>query len=535
MSPNRREFLKLALVSSSLAFGCTPSGSKQSIPGKLLGNNSKTGHLLRDGKLPASSRTEQAEVVIIGGGISGLVAGKELLRAGVSNFTILELDQTAGGNSSSGKNYISGYPWGAHYVPVPNQESEHVISLFRELDLISGDKDGRPHYRDEALCHEPEERLFIHGKWQSSLLPEIGTSEAEKQQAREFLSYVETMKHAVGKDGKPAFAIPLDLSSRDEEFLALDAMSFAAFLDSRGWTAKPLRWYTNYCCRDDYGTTEADTSAWAGLHYFAGRRPFAANTSSYELLTWPEGNGWLVNKLMESLGGMVRLNSLVHRISEAGDKVEVGVFDTAKNESYTLRADYAVFAAPRFTFPYLFPEIRKSSPQFLKELSYSPWMVANITIENYPHVTTFAWDNVSYHSRSLGYVVATHQQLSRQLPRTVITWYLPLSSGAPKDEREKALATPLHEWQSIVVDDLRRMHPDIERSITNIDVRLWGHAMPRPVPGFFKSAARRMMQEPFGRIHFAHSDMSGISIFEEAQYRGVLAGREVARLLREKT
>jgi hypothetical protein len=32
---------------------------------------------------------------------------------------------------------------------------------------------------------------------------------------------------------------------------------------------------------------------------------------------------------------------------------------------------------------------------------------------------------------------------------------------------------------------------------------------------------------PFGRIHFAHSDLSGFSIFEEAQDPGVTAAQQV--------
>ncbi|MFO1434733.1 MAG: hypothetical protein U1F76_32410 [Candidatus Competibacteraceae bacterium] len=39
--------------------------------------------------------------------------------------------------------------------------------------------------------------------------------------------------------------------------------------------------------------------------------------------------------------------------------------------------------------------------------------------------------------------------------------------------------------------------------------------------------ARQWIAEYNGRIHFAHSDLSGYSIFEEAQYRGVLAAERV--------
>ena len=50
-----------------------------------------------------------------------------------------------------------------------------------------------------------------------------------------------------------------------------------------------------------------------------------------------------------------------------------------------------------------------------------------------------------------------------------------------------------------------------------------GHAMARPVPGFLGSEERRRLAESPGNLLFANSDLSGFSIFEEAQYRGVNA------------
>jgi hypothetical protein len=54
-----------------------------------------------------------------------------------------------------------------------------------------------------------------------------------------------------------------------------------------------------------------------------------------------------------------------------------------------------------------------------------------------------------------------------------------------------------------------------------------GHGMIRPGPGFLTSAARERLADWQGPIQFANSDLSGISIFEEAQYRGVRAAERV--------
>jgi hypothetical protein len=50
--------------------------------------------------------------------------------------------------------------------------------------------------------------------------------------------------------------------------------------------------------------------------------------------------------------------------------------------------------------------------------------------------------------------------------------------------------------------------------------------MVRPRPGATWSAARRDAALPRGRVHFAHTDLSGIALFEEALDHGVRAARE---------
>ena len=58
-----------------------------------------------------------------------------------------------------------------------------------------------------------------------------------------------------------------------------------------------------------------------------------------------------------------------------------------------------------------------------------------------------------------------------------------------------------------------------------------GHAMARPKVGAIFSEERRSLTRPRGRILFANSDLSGFSIFEEAQYRGISAADKVLSIL----
>ncbi len=58
-----------------------------------------------------------------------------------------------------------------------------------------------------------------------------------------------------------------------------------------------------------------------------------------------------------------------------------------------------------------------------------------------------------------------------------------------------------------------------------IDIMRMGHAMIRPTPGFLSHPVRQQLRDAAGPVFYAHSDLSGLSLLEEAQHRGVTAAR----------
>ncbi len=134
-------------------------------------------------------------------------------------------------------------------------------------------------------------------------------------------------------------------------------------------------------------------------------------------------------------------------------------------------------------------------------------------------------------SPSLGYVVATHGA-GRDHGPTVWTYYLPLTDDDPREARRKLLEHPLSHWQDAAYADLARAHRGLREQIARIDVWRWGHAMVQPRVGALFSGERVAAQAPRGRIHVAHSDLSGLALFEEAFHQGLRAAAEVTAALR---
>ncbi len=532
----RRRLLRnsiAALTAATLA-GCELPGARN-IPGRLVDSGASLGHQLRDGKTPAPSATRKARVVIAGGGIAGLAAARTLRRLGVEDVLLIEALDEVGGNSSFGSNAVSAYPWGAHYVPLVRKDCGPVVELFSDLKIIvDEDSQGRPVYDEYCLSADPQERLWMYGRWQDGLIPQLGSKPADNAELTAFFAETERLKSLVGADGKPVFAIPVDSSSADPEWRALDSIAFSEYLRRRGFRSPLLHWYANYCCRDDYGSTAESVSAWAGLHYFAARNGVSANADPSSVLTWPEGNGHLVREITRQGNVDIQRNSVVTRVANTREGVTVDYFDGATQRTIRVEAAAAVVCLPRFVATRVVEGLESEG---IDTFTYAPWMVANVTLSRLPEGRgqALAWDNVIYDSPLLGYVVATHQGLQQHRDDTVITYYWPLSEGEPAQARKTALTRSLGDWQGYIGRDLLRVHPELQGHIENIDVRVWGHAMIRPTPGFIWGEARRKANAHHPPVFFAHSDLSGISIFEEAYCRGTEAGRLAARHLTAPT
>jgi len=494
----RRKFLRAssaALVGLSLK-------SDPAIAGSFVNDSFQTGHLLRDrATFPAPKRVEKFPVVIVGGGIAGLSAAWRLRKRGFSNFVLLEMNPQAGGNARWGENEITAYPWAAHYVPVPGPKAEFVRELFADLGVL---KNGV--WRERDLCFAPQERLFLYGRWQEGIEPAVGLTQNDREQFQR----LEDLFAKFRASGE--FTIPLELG-RSSRFQDLDRISFADWLQQQGCDARLVTWYMNYACRDDYGALAQDTSAWAGIHYFSSRE--AEETGP---LTWPEGNGWITRRLLERVGEKVRTGQMVHRISETKRGASVFAGETE------FQTEFVIFAAPTFLAPYLL----ENCPR-LHEFVYSPWLTANLTLERLPDARGAepSWDTVFLDSPTLGYVDATHQSLRTHIDRTVWTFYWALAEGPPAQNRQLLLAKDWIYWKEAILHDLERVHADIRKCVSRIDVMRMGHAMVRPAVGAIFSAERARLTRNDGRILFANSDLSGISIFEEAQYHGVLAAQKI--------
>lgn len=496
---NRRRFVSAGLVGLS-------AKAERPISGGFVDSSMEMGHRLRDRQSrPQPKENLKFPIAIVGGGIAGLCAGWRLLKRGFTDFVILEMEQQAGGNSRWGENEVSAYPWAAHYLPVPSRgEGQLVHELMEELGVY---RDG--HWEERHLCHSPHERLYLHGRWQEGLEPEIAATRADREQYKRFHQQMAEL------EASAEFVIPTERGRRQRR--DLDRLSMTAWMSANGYDSKYLHWLVDYACRDDYGARAKDTSAWAGIHYFAAR----GEQEDKGPLTWPEGNGWIARRLIDKLRKQLRTGGMVQTVRRAARRWHVVTPSTLYD------AEIVLWAAPSFLLPYVMEQPPRLGAQ------YSPWITANLTLDRWPAESGLpvAWDNVIYDSPALGYVVATHQSLRTRHDRTVWTYYWALADGSPRENRQLLVERPWSYWTEAILRDLERAHRDIRQCVSRIDIMRMGHAMVRPEVGFLFSADRQQQAAASGSFLLANSDVSGLSIFEEAQYRGVNAADKALRRL----
>lgn len=497
------------------------------------------GHSIRDsGHFPAPSAEIKTDIAILGSGAAGLTAAWKLVKEGFRNFIVVSGPEF-GGNAAGGQFGDLRYPCGAHYLPLPSMESPHVRELLFDLGIILRDPmSQRPYFDETCIVHSPDERLYFRGEWQDGFMPSKGLSADEAAQQTRFLAYIDSLKTVRGTDGKKAFCVPIALSSKDPAWTRLDAMTVKQWLDANGYTSGPLHWYLNYVCRDEYGAEYNRVSAWSGLHYFASRSGKADNALEGAVLTWPDGLNTPVRSMAALLGQRLQSwqrQGYVLRLSEGRTGVEALCAEntTAGLKTFIVKARRAICAMPLLMASRVVGKLDHYGFDARSHMpSYAPWMVSNFLLNGFPAEqpgVPLAWDNVVYQGRGLGYVVSTHQDIRvAPPPKTVFSAYHALSARRPDDARKWLLQATAEQLFEEASADLKEAYGfRLVQHVEALDITVRGHAMASPLRGFLLNNGIAALRDADGRILFAHSDLSGYSVFEEAAWWGYQAALRV--------
>ncbi|MCB1192216.1 MAG: FAD-dependent oxidoreductase [Leptospiraceae bacterium] len=526
---NRSRFLKtLGRVFTGILLTpfCYKNKFKGSLPfsGSICGEKHAIGHQFRDKNLELPSIKPEHnvyDVVIVGGGISGLVTAHKLNKTGLSNILVLEKEDVPGGLCLGKERNGIPYACGAHYTEYPEPDNHYVNEIFKDCGIITGYEDDWPIVDDKFLIKKKRDNLFINGKWEPYDYPFSIATKKDLQEYERFDD--ESLQLSKWRDSKglPAFGLPLENISQHSKVRNLDKISFYEYLTKNGYTSKLLYWHCNIWSIDEYGTALEDISAWAGLQFFRHKiKPPGKKTFT---ITFPQGLGYLSQKLASFLHKrIVQTKKWVLNIEEFNSRVFITTWDETKQGFIKFQAKKAVFALPKSQVYMIIPSLKRAGRNEFDNLSYAPWLVANIHLKQLSSYSggSIRWENTIYDSWTLGYINNQHLMTNKPNEPHVLTLYACFPKDLKKN-RTELLERGWEHWARVVLAELQKAHPKIENLITQLDIWIWGHPMRQPLVGTVWGNKRQQMLKPFGNIHFSHVDVCGVPVVEEAIHRGM--------------
>jgi spermidine dehydrogenase len=232
----------------------------------------------------------------------------------------------------------------------------------------------------------------------------------------------------------------------------------------------------------------------------------------------------------------VRLGATVLSLKHTGDPQHAETVEVVYEQGGTLhraRARTAIVAGGSWTAKHVVQDMPALCREAYSQFHRAPCLMANVAVRNWRFLnrlglTECQWFEGIGNSITLRKVATfgtDARQMNPDLP-TVLTLKILFSKpGLSLQEqttrgRMELLSTPYRDYETQIRDQFTAMFGragfDANRDIAGIILNRWGHAYLSPQPGFFfgtggkPGPGERLRQNPYGRIAFANSDLSGI-------------------------
>ncbi len=506
MSSSRRQFLKLsaAALTVAAASGCrAPLADDYSI---TVEDSLLRGHLLFEAAtFPRDPEPVRREILVVGGGIAGLAAA---CRLHPREVVVCEIGAMLGGSSASGRD-SSGvlFAQGAHYdLGYPRGYGEDVLGFLESAGLISYSNTREFwEFSDRQYLIEAarESRTWDGKSWREDPIP----SSAEGQRL------VEALDTFRGKMPQPTRLIK-------SEYRGYDRISFAEWLSTLNLTAPELRRGIDYQMRDDYGAAADRVSALAGIHYYQCRPYYHQKLAHFSP---PEGNGYFVNRMVTMLPSQSLLTDhLVASIQPEGSGFKVDVLDLAQRRWRSFSVDGVVYAGQKHALKYTF----KPDAGLFSANHYAPWLSVSFVLEGYRGPVFWQNEVLGEDPDFLGFTNSRAQHGAGE--PTVLTAYICLAEQARKTLIE--IKNNPRPWTQATLQSIQSaLGQRVDRLVRRAYVKLHGHAMPIPVPGYlFRDANEARSQ---ARLVHAGVDNGRLPLLFEALDSGLGAADLLAQAL----
>jgi len=488
MTASRRDFLKF-IVAGSVTAGCPADLSLLASPGgaqsQIDGDHFEICHEVRDGrsfaKPPAS---KHYEIVIVGGGVSGLTAVHFLQN---HDFLLLEKEPHWGGNATLGESHGQVFCTGSAF----DYKGSASDLLAREIGLM-------------PLPINSPDPTIVNGKW----IPDTWGGGLDQ------LPYPQTVRDSFKKFRTDMLALAADKNQNQ-----FDSFPLTKYL--KAYAPEVKQWWDCYG-PSNYGAQAADTSTMVALIELKEQ----CEAAEHDLrVTLPGGNGVFARKLSEILQAKYaeRMLGDATIVSVDPQKTEVNVTYSHGGALRTVAAKFVVMATPKLITARLVSGLSDDQTDAMRSFRYCPYAVINMIFDK--PVYDRAYDTWCPGNTFADFIVADWVNLKKpesNQKNSVLTFYTPISEL----DRNKLLKIEgCRQIAAKAVRDFHQLLPEFNAEPTEVHFYRRGHPIFLSTPGTYTKvipAANR----PLDRVVFANTDSVGP---ESVIYGAVEAAKRAAQ------
>ncbi len=498
---SRRDFIRLVVgaTGASYALGLVSCGRpprvEQTSGGRVQTATPqfRTAHrFLRDRhQIPVPDRTEDVDILVVGGGVSGLAAAAWLEQEG-RRPTVVENDLQPGGAAQSTSLAGGLVPLGSVYFVDPTPELRLLLDTAEIMPV------GCP---EDAFD-------FGHGTvvrdlWRDDVLRSVIADDTDRVGMQRFRDDLLDLG-----DRLPPYPLPEALEPWQA---ALDRPA-EPWVKSYG--SATLTSILNAYSRSSLGALLSGTNVYCLQNFYSSEFGSPYGQQRY---TIPGGPGVLTAAVAARLSD-VRAGHVCVRMRQDVRTAEADCVDQ-DGRVVRFRARAIVMAGPKYQAPYLVEDLPADQAQACSMLAYAPYMTIHI-VSDEPLTEPMIYDTWNLSSESETDVVNPGSVPGSDFNGHVSSLFVPMDRFARGQLMHDELFA--RKVADIIDQFLRTRTPQQRASVREVFAWGWGHGLVIPTPGSHSGIAQRAARQ-HGRIVFANADCDAAPAMEGAASHGVRA------------